>query len=176
MWEWQAAGAPANLINLWLQVAFYSVGFTALWGMLMPGSVGITDLLHALMPVTYQYVDYWYFTAYFGLFFLIPLLNHLVRTMPRRQLRTMLVVLVLVFSVFPTITRHDRFYLANGYSVWWLAILYLIGGYIRQYKGMGKNQGHPGAGNVCGILSAQLRFADGTQHPDTAGGMVCQNR
>lgn len=151
---------PANLINLWLQVAFYSVGFTALWGILMPGSVGITDLLHALMPVTYQYVDYWYFTAYFGLFFLIPLLNHLVRTMPRRQLRTMLVVLVLVFSVFPTITRHDRFYLANGYSVWWLAILYLIGGYIRQYKAWEKIRATQVLGMYVGfsLLSYVLRM------------------
>ena len=127
---------PANLIALWLQVAFYSVGLTALCGILLPGTVGLTDLLHAAMPVTYQYVDYWYFTAYFGLFFLIPLLNHLVRTMPRQQLRRILFLLVVVFSVFPTLTRHDRFSLDNGYTVWWLAILYLLGGYIRQYNAL----------------------------------------
>lgn len=132
---------PANLISLWLQVAFYSVGLTALCGIVFPGTVGLTDLLHAAMPVTYQYVDYWYFTAYFALFFLIPLLNHLVHTMPRRQLRAMLLVLLLVFSVFPTMTRHDRFSLDNGYTVWWLAILYLLGGYVRQYHAFEKIQG-----------------------------------
>lgn len=132
---------PASLLCLWLQVAFYSIGLTIVCGYWVPGGVGLTDLLHAAMPVTYQSVDYWYFTAYFGLFFLIPLLNHVVHTMPRGQLRGMLLVLMLVFSVLPTVTRHDRFGLNNGYTVWWLALLYLIGGYIRQYDGLASFRG-----------------------------------
>lgn len=166
---------PANLISLWLQVAFYSVGLTALCGIVFPGTVGLTDLLHAAMPVTYQYVDYWYFTAYFALFFLIPLLNHLVHTMPRRQLRAMLLVLLLVFSVFPTMTRHDRFSLDNGYTVWWLAILYLLGGYVRQYHAFEKS-GAAGPGGICRVLAARLCLADGTGYPYPAGVVVCLGR
>lgn len=132
---------PANLIRLWLQVAFYSVVLTVACSPWIPGGIGVTDILHAAMPVTYQYVDYWYFTAYFGLFFLIPLLNHLVNTMPRARLRSALVLLVLVFSALPTVTRHDRFYLNNGYTVWWLAILYLIGGYMRKYDALSTIRG-----------------------------------
>lgn len=132
---------PANLIRLWMQVCFYSVGITALYGLAVPGSVGVTDLLHAALPVTYQYVDYWYFTAYFGLFFLIPLLNYLVCHMPRAQLRAALASLLLVFSVLPTVMRHDRFCLSNGYSVWWLAILYLLGGYLKRYNALKRFRG-----------------------------------
>lgn len=151
---------PANLIRLWLQVAFYSVVLTLVCSPWIPGGVGLTDLLHAAMPVTYQYVDYWYFTAYFGLFFLIPLLNHLVATLPRQRLRGALVLLVLVFSVFPTLTRHDRFYLNNGYTVWWLAILYLIGGYLRRYDGLRKIRGRKALLFYAGfaLLSYALRM------------------
>lgn len=157
----KARWRPANLLCLWLQVAFYSVVLTLLCSGLVPGGVGLTDLLHAAMPVTYQSVDYWYFTVYFGLFFLMPLLNHLVRTMPRRQLRGMLVLLVLVFSVLPTVTRHDRFGLNNGYSIWWLALLYLIGGYLRQYEGRISLRGRWALGLYAGasLLSYGLRMA-----------------
>lgn len=152
---------PANLLCLWLQVVFYSVGLTLVCGRWVPGGIGLTDLLHAAMPVTYQWVDYWYFTAYFGLFFLIPLLNHLVHTMPRRQLQGILVLLVVVFSVLPTVTRHDRFGLNNGYTVWWLALLYLVGGYIRQYNGLASLRGRRALGMYAAfaLLSYGLRMA-----------------
>lgn len=151
---------PANLIRLWMQVCFYSVGITALYGLMMPGTIGVTDLLHAALPVTFQYVDYWYFTAYFGLFFLIPLLNYLVCHMPRAQLRMALAGLVLVFSVLPTVMRQDRFYLSNGYSVWWLAILYLLGGYLKRYGALKRFRGRPGLLLYVGfsLLSYLLRM------------------
>ena len=58
---------------LWLQVAFYTVLITALFLVISPESVGFKDIITAFLPVT-RYT-YWYFTTYFGLFILMPILN-----------------------------------------------------------------------------------------------------
>lgn len=123
---------PSALLALWCQVAFYSVGLTAVGGLLEPGSIGLTDLLQAALPVTFQGSDYWYFSAYVGLFIMMPVLNYVVRTMPPRRLLGCSLVLALGFGLLPTLLRHDLFYLRTGYSALWLMVLYLLGGCCRR--------------------------------------------
>lgn len=123
---------PAAFLALWCQVAFYSVGLTALDGVLHPGTVGAAELIRAAMPITFQGVDYWYFTAYAGVFFMMPLLNHILRTMPPRRLLGGCLVLVAGFSLLPTLLRQDVFVLREGYTALWLAVLYLVGGCCKQ--------------------------------------------
>lgn len=122
----------SGLISLWLQVVTYSVGLTALIGWLLPGTVTAETLKHAFFPVTYQ--QYWYFTAYFAVFFFTPFLNHLLNTLPRRKLQLLLLSLVFLFSLLPTLGNRDIFRTGNGFSALWLAALYLIGGYCRQFE------------------------------------------
>ena len=66
-------------------VVFYSVGCSVVFGLVKPDSVGIGDVLHAFFPVVYE--KYWYFTAYFCMFFFIPMLNHVINTMKQEQLK-----------------------------------------------------------------------------------------
>ena len=72
----------ARCIELWLQVVFYSVIITTVYCIAGVGSVGVSDFADAFLPVTSK--QYWYFTAYIGMFFFIPLLNALVRRLNRR--------------------------------------------------------------------------------------------
>lgn len=121
----------SNLIMLWLQVAFYNVGF-ALLGMLWrdEGFV-LQTFLEAMRPVSTR--AYWYFSAYVGLFFFIPLFNTAVQSMEKKQLQWSLTGILLLFSVYVTQLNQDVFLLKYGYHALWLMILYLLGAYLRKY-------------------------------------------
>ena len=121
----------SNLLQLWLQVVTYSFGITVITGWISPDKVATKDYIHALFPVSHQY--YWYFTAYFCLFFFLPVLNHLLNTLSQRKLLLLMLSLVFLFSILPSIFNRDIFYTKNGYSACWLIVLYLIGGYCRRF-------------------------------------------
>lgn len=90
----------ARCIELWLQVVFYSVIITTVYCIAGVGSVGVSDFADAFLPVTSK--QYWYFTAYIGMFFFIPLLNALVRRLNRRALVSLCIMLIAVFSLYDT--------------------------------------------------------------------------
>lgn len=119
----------SRIIVLWLEVFFYSVIFNIIFQMLTPGHVSMTNWLSACLPVLMR--EYWYFTAYFGMFFFIPFFNKLIHSMNRRQLVSLLVTIILVISCLSSINR-EIFYLKSGYSMMWLCSLYLVGAIIKQ--------------------------------------------
>ena len=124
----------SRYIELWFQVAFYSVGVTALFFALNQYGVEQSDIIESIFPVTYN--QYWYFSAYTGLFVFMPFLNLIVRKMEQTALKKSLLVCVLVFSFYGMIAARysDPFKLENGYSAIWLILLYLFGAYIKKYN------------------------------------------
>ena len=121
-----------SIVNLWLQVAFYTLSITTAFALLIPGSVTADNVLRAFLPVTFR--QYWYFTSYFCLFFFLPALNHLLHTLTHRQLKLLLTGAIALFSLLPTLRGYDLFQTNSGYSVIWLGALYLLGGYLKQYR------------------------------------------
>ena len=116
----------SGALALWLRVAFYTLGITAVFACLMPGSVNGDRVLRAFFPVLFR--QYWYVTAYFGMCLFIPFFNLLLNRLSKGQLRLLALSIVLVFSVLPTLRQKDVFLTDNGYSVLWLSCLYLLGG------------------------------------------------
>ena len=119
----------SGALALWLRVAFYTLGITAVFACLMPGSVNGDRVLRAFFPVLFR--QYWYVTAYFGMCLFIPFFNLLLNRLSKGQLRLLALSIVLVFSVLPTLRQKDVFLTDNGYSVLWLSCLYLLGGVLR---------------------------------------------
>lgn len=128
----------SNIIHLWIQVLFYSVlagglyvGITLAQG----GSISVRTLLTAVFPFLLE--EYWYFTAYVLLFFFMPLLNYIIHNAPRKLLRNTAIaagiLLCCVSLVRGTYTSVNR-----GYSVLWLAMMYLCGGYMAKYNSFSK--------------------------------------
>ena len=121
-----------GIAMLWLQVLFYNVVITLLVTTLRDDiPVGLSTYVKMFLPVTTK--PYWYFTAYFALFFVMPCYNCMIEHMPRNQLRMILTVIVVLFSVVPTMIESDLFDLVGGYSFVWLSLLYILGGYFRKY-------------------------------------------
>ena len=96
-----------------------------------PEVVGLKTLLGAVFP--FAYGTYWYFTAYFCLFFFTPFLNLLVEKFEKTTLQNLLASLFFVFSLLPTLFHSDFAVTKNGYSFLWLAVLYIVGAYIKKH-------------------------------------------
>lgn len=77
--------------------------------------------------------QYWYVTAYVGLFFFIPFLNALGNRLTKLQFQYLLVTVFVLFSVIPTLLHTDVFPVEEGYSIWWLGILYMLGMYVKKH-------------------------------------------
>lgn len=119
----------ANIILLWLRVVFYNIAIALVFFIFVPGSVAPAAFIKAFFPVMRS--SYWYFTAYFCLFFFIPLLNKAVHMLTERQLRAVVIALIAAFSVLQTLLG-DKFGTAEGSSALWLIVIYIIGGYVKK--------------------------------------------
>lgn len=121
-----------NIIKLHLTTLFYSWTITAIIGICVSNSVGLSEIINACFPVTTNM--YWYYTAYFVLFFFMPLFNRGMAEMKKKQADILILAIIFLFSVIPTITQNDIFFINDGFSVLWLAALYLIGAYLKKYR------------------------------------------
>ena len=120
-----------NFIMIWLRVIFYTIGITMVFGVFLPGKVGLSQIIGAVFPVMTQ--QYWYVTAYFFLFIFMPYLNYIINNMDRKSLKMLIISIIVILSIIPTITRVEAFANFNGCTAVWLAALYIIGGYVRKY-------------------------------------------
>ena len=123
-----------NLALLYCRVAFYSIIIAVVFKVIRPDSVGNGSLVLSFFPfVTKQY---WYFSCYAILFLFIPILNIALMKLSQKMMTFLLAAVVLVVSVLiPAFSLFisDWTGLRQGFSPWWLMILYLIGGYVRRY-------------------------------------------
>lgn len=88
-------------------------------------------LVSALMPISYN--EYWFVSAYVGMYILSPILNLFVQNIVQKQHLCVIIVLVGYFSIWNTLIPYSEPMGINrlGQSVAWFATLYLIGAYIR---------------------------------------------
>ena len=121
-----------KFISLWLMVIFYSFGVTAVYYLMQPEMLDLKVLIKALLPVSTGY--HWYFTAYAGLFCLIPWLSKFVRSCSEAEMHRFVLILFVVFSCFATFSGifGEDFDLDDGYSTLWLAILFLFGAWMKK--------------------------------------------
>jgi len=121
-----------KFITLWLMVIFYSFGVTVIYYLMRPEMMSLKTLIRALLPVSTGY--HWYFTAYAGLFCLIPWLSKFVRGCSEAEMHRFVLILFVVFSCFATFSGKfgEDFDLDDGYSTLWLAILFLFGAWMKK--------------------------------------------
>ncbi len=125
----------SGIINLWVQVLFYGLIINALFAIFVPNSVGMRLWIKSLIPVTGNL--WWYFTSYFCLFFFIPFINKMLVSLNKRQTSILIFLIFILFSIINLVQQmisNDAFSVASGYSPLWLAVLYILGAYIRRYN------------------------------------------
>lgn len=126
---------PARYLELWLQVVFYCAGTTLVFQLLLPDSVAPVDWLEAFLPVSSK--QYWYFSAYTGLFFVMPLLNRAIRALDERSTWLSLYLLCALLLLNGTVGELfdcDVLNLNAGFSCFWLVLLYCLGAFLRKLE------------------------------------------
>jgi len=127
----------ARLFSLVGEVLFYSVVIYGLFLLTGKATLDWGDLLRALLPVIGG--EYWFVTAYVGMYVLAPFMNKLINGLSQLQHRRLIVGLVALFSLIPTfIFFGDDFGLSGnrlnfGCSTPWFLVLYVIAAYVRRW-------------------------------------------
>lgn len=122
----------SRLVSLWLRVVFESLIITTLFAIFVRGTVGSNEWLKVFTPVIHGV--YWYFTAYFALFFFVPYINKMISVLSKRELISLAVSVVFIFSFVGNILNTDIFFIHGGYGFLWLLCLYVLGACMRNIE------------------------------------------
>lgn len=120
----------SSIAELWLQVFLYNILIYIVFLIFGKLEFSWNVLKEMLFPVFSD--RYWYFTAYFGLIVFRPALNFLLTKYSNKHLKYILIGGFVLFSICPLFFENQVLSTNNGYSIWWLMYLYLVGGYIKK--------------------------------------------
>lgn len=120
-----------RIVDMWFQAFFYSFILT-----LILTIAGVNKnpeqsaILECALPITYN--KFWYFSAYFVLFFSIPILNSFLFAIDEKTAKKAFVILIVLFSIIGL--YKDPFGAQEGYSAIWLIVLYCVGVLAKRIK------------------------------------------
>lgn len=121
----------SNIVLLWLQGLTYSVAFTVISIAIGIKPFSLSYAIKSLLPIMTN--RWWYLTKYAALFFLMPILNLAIRNIPKKKMQLILILLGTLYMTSELVFRESVFDTAGGYSVTWLAFLYMVGAYVAFY-------------------------------------------
>ena len=121
----------SRFLQMYLQVIFYTLLGCIVFAFYKPELVNAKVIRESVFPFAYEV--YWYYTAYFCLYFFMPFLDKLIERNGKEENRKMLLAALVIFSILQTAFHEDFAHTNHGYSFLWLALMYLVGGYIRKY-------------------------------------------
>ena len=96
-----------KLAGLWMEVYFYSAFFAVLFNFVFPQKVTLLSVCKSFFPISTN--QYWYFTAYVGIFFLMPTLNAIVTSRSEQKFKKDIFNVVLLFSLYAFFIKDDIF-------------------------------------------------------------------
>ena len=122
-----------KIILLWIQVEFYSVLGELVYILVNTNySFSFTNIIKSFFPVITS--KYWYFTSYFGMYFILPLLNGIIKKFERETLKKIYIYCLFIFCFLSSLKNIESIGINSGYSLLWLSFLYLIGAYLKEYQ------------------------------------------
>lgn len=116
-----------NLVKLFFQVVFYGFVINAVMKVLHPDQVGFSAVLGPFLPVSNDV--YWFFTCYFAMFILSPLVNYFVHKADRNMI-FMTVVVIFFFGIYEVFS--DPFMFQRGFHFAWFVFMYTLGAIIKK--------------------------------------------
>ena len=117
-----------KLTNQYIEILTYSILISV--AMFLSGllSVSKESILHTFLPFSSS--QYWFATCYLLLMIVAPILRVFVENTSKKIFATILLILTVLWSVFPTILIN-----APGYSNFvWFVYLYLLGAFFNTYS------------------------------------------
>lgn len=121
----------SRVVNLWFSTVFWGFVMLIICESILGFDVPGEYYVNAVFPILRK--QYWFFTAYFMLFFFVPLINKAIMNIGRKDFDRLLFAMLIFMGVYSW-AGNDIFNLNHGYSFVWLLSMYLVGGYIRKYN------------------------------------------
>ena len=126
----------SKIVTSWLQVFCYAFVPLIIFFVVKPSAITGGVILKSLLPVSSE--SYWFYSVYFALLFAMPLLDHLIETLPQKIIQKFLISYGVLFSICSIISHGEIFGLNYGSGLLWFIYLYLIGCYIKKYDPFSK--------------------------------------
>lgn len=123
-----------RLLGLILQLWFYSIVIgvvAAAFGYMPKDGFSVYYLLQLCLPVSANH--YWFMTAYIYMYLFSPILSHGIKRLTKRQLQTVIILMVCVLSVIKSVTPIRLETDMGGYDCVWYMCIFMIAAYIRLY-------------------------------------------
>ncbi len=122
----------ARLTKIWMTTVFWSVAVSCVFFVFVPESRTLREGISMFFPLLRG--RYWFFTAYFVVILLSPVLNLLIGNLSRQQFCFLFAALFFIFGVVPVgALGNDVLRISGGHHFSWMIVLYLIGGCLRKY-------------------------------------------
>ena len=123
----------SNLLYLYIIVLFYSVIFYIIFKILNFNILN-DNIINYIFPVIF--VRYWYFTRYFGMYILLPIINKGILYIEESELKFVVFSAIGIFILWADFMNKEKdvFLLGGGTSTLWFLVSYIIGSYIGKYK------------------------------------------
>jgi len=113
-----------KLLNIWFEVFFYSFIVSIILMLFgIDGNLSKIDIIKTAFPIIFD--NYWYMSAYFLLFLLIPLLNKLLFKISLDNAKKLFITLIVIYPLMYFIFKS--FKVVFGLSALLLIVLYCLG-------------------------------------------------
>ena len=118
-----------RVFDIWIQVVFYGLVLTLICYLTIPDKVDSTAFFHACLPIFYN--EYWYFTAYFLVTLISPLILTAVRNLTEETLKKLILVTFFVFAFIIPLSS-EGYAIVHPFTFAWIIILYFWGAAIKK--------------------------------------------
>ena len=119
-----------RIIELVFITLLYSIIITCSFRLFAPEKVrGTHTIIKGLFPELVG--GYWYITCFIPIMLLQPCLNKMLRVLSIKEYKIFCLFLCGIIACIPSVFRVN-FFGVDGYSVTWLLVCYIIGGYIKR--------------------------------------------
>ena len=118
---------------LWFCTLFYYLGIIKYLSVFKPNLYKKQIDFNDFFPVINR--QYWYFTAYFGMYLFLPVINKGLESINKSQLKVTMLSFIIIFIILQDYInpKSNSFQIGGGYSLIWLIIVYIIGAYFGKF-------------------------------------------
>ena len=113
-----------------LETIFYTFTITII--LYLFGKANLHDIAKSIIPFAPTKFSYWFVNKYLAIILLSPFICKVCATISKKQYQILLVTLLLIGSSLLTVFPFGELF-GNGFSLLWMTIVFITGGYLRLY-------------------------------------------
>lgn len=117
-----------RVLRVILETIFYTFTITII--LYLFGKANLNDIAKSIMPFAPTKFSYWFVNKYIAVILLSPFICKVCATISKKQYQILLVTLLLIGSSLLIVFPFGELF-GNGFSLLWMTIVFITGGYLR---------------------------------------------